>query len=469
MKRNIVLIDLDFKLYKSIYESKLVNIELLITENNEAQLKEIRDSYGIKNIITRDKFHEFTEKEAINISYETIEKFKATQLDSEHYQDRFSDDANLKQYRYYSALSFWIKVFNDNKISAVIADRILHGANYDSLALDVAKSYGIPGYVIENFMFRYFDDSGFVNRAVLNYSLKKWVPLDHEKLGLKHSKIEDYLFYPEKNNKNINKKRSFKEFLKLFLPSYGKLMSLRKIILRQEIFMHGLGSHPGFIYRNILHVKTLRRFYNSITKKFDSSRKYLFYALHFEPEASIMARARLNNQLFIIKQISQSLPKGWILYVKDHPDQLENYDRPGLWYFLISIHKYRTKNFYKKLNKLDNVCLIDTNIKSQDIIKSAEGISTINGSIALEALHYKKPLLLFGHQNSPLGLLKDVFKITSTEHCHEALNSLESGFTPEYSDLNDIVDKYFFETEFFSENDLQLLIDYLVLNNESCR
>jgi len=68
-----------------------------------------------------------------------------------------------------------------------------------------------------------------------------------------------------------------------------------------------------------------------------------------------------------------------------------------------------------------------------------------------------------------LGLLKDVFKITSTEHCHEALNSLESGFTPEYSDLNDIVDKYFFETEFFSENDLQLLIDYLVLNNESCR
>ena len=56
--------------------------------------------YGIKNIITRAQFHEYTVQEIRDIDYKTIEKFKASQLDSEQYQDRFSNDVNLKQYHY---------------------------------------------------------------------------------------------------------------------------------------------------------------------------------------------------------------------------------------------------------------------------------------------------------------------------------------------------------------------------------
>jgi len=60
MKKNIILIDLELTLIKSIYESKKVNIEFLITDADDAKLAKIKNLYDIKNIITRAKFHEFT-------------------------------------------------------------------------------------------------------------------------------------------------------------------------------------------------------------------------------------------------------------------------------------------------------------------------------------------------------------------------------------------------------------------------
>ena len=464
MKKNIILIDLELILIQSIYESKEVNIEFLITDADDMKLAEIKDLYGVENIITRAKFHDYTVQEKSDIDYKTIEKFKASQLDSEHFQDRFSNDTNLKQYHYFNALSFWINIFTKNNISAVILDGLMHGANYDSLALDVAKAHGASGYVIENHMVRHTKDGMMVIRSVLDYNLKERISLDLCKLGLKSIDIDNYLFYADKTSAALKKEqKSIKDIVRSFLPLYTSAIvhMLAYIIRRKPIHHHGLNSPPTKVLKNIFYVRKMRKFYNSISVGFDVSKKYVLYALHFDPEASIMARARFSNQLMIIKQLSQSLPKGWVLYVKEHPDQFK-LDRPGWWYFLTSIHKYRTKEFYRELLKFNNVNLLKHKVKSQDIIKSAEAISTINGSIASEALAYNKPLILFGHRSTPFGLCKDVFKVTSTNQCQEAMNQIEGGFTPNYSDFNKIVENYFFELKAASPNDIRLLVDCLV-------
>ena len=464
MKKNIILIDLELSLIQSIYESKKVNIEYLITDADDMKLSEIKDLYGVKNIITRAQFHEYTVQENRDIDYKTIEKFKDSQLDSEHYQDRFSDDANLKQYHYFNALSFWIHVFTTNNISAVVLDGLMHGANYDSLALDVAKTYGVSGYVIESHMARYAEEGMVAIRSVLDYNLKKRISLDCYQLNLKSADINNYLFYADKVGAALKEKRkSVKDVVKFFLPSYTSTIvhMLAYIVRRKPIYHHGLNSPPTKVLKNIFYVRKMRKFYNSISVEFDVSKKCIFYALHFDPEASIMARSRFSSQLSVVKQLSQSLPEGWVLYVKEHPDQFK-LDRLGWWFYLTSIHKYRTKEFYKEFLKLDNVSLLKYKVKSQDVIKSAEAVATINGSIASEALTYNKPLILFGHQSTPFGLCKDVFKVTSTKQCQEAINQLENGFIPKYSDFNEIVDNYLFELTLSSSNNVQLLVDYLV-------
>ena len=148
------------------------------------------------------------------------------------------------------------------------------------------------------------------------------------------------------------------------------------------------------------------------------------------------------------------MPVGWVLYVKEHPDQFK-LNGPGWWFYLTSIHKYRTKEFYKEILKFDNVQFLKFSIKSQDIIKSAKAISTINGSISSEALTYNKPLILFGHQSTPFGLCKDVFKVASSEQCKKAIEQIEAGFIPDYSDFNNIVDKHLFELKEAVPNDVQ--------------
>ena len=243
---------------------------------------------------------------------------------------------------------------------------------------------------------------------------------------------------------------------------------LVNIIRRKPICHHGLNSHSNNVLKNISYIKKMRKFYDSVSVELDTSKKYVFYALHFDPEATIMARARFANQLMIIKQLSQSLPKGWILYVKEHPDQFQMI-KSGRWFYLMSIHKYRTKEFYKEILKFSNVQFLKFSVKSQDIIKSAEAISTINGTIASEALAYDKPLILFGHQSTPFGLCKDVFKVTSAKQCQEAMNQIESDFTPNYSDFNKIVDDYLFELKQGVSNDVRLLVDYLVCDYSEAR
>ena len=104
MKKNIVLIDLDLTLLKSISESEKVNIEYLIVQADDKKIDELKSSYRIKNILSRERFDEYTEQHERELDYKTIEKFRESQLNSEYYQSRFSDDVSLKQYRYFNAL-----------------------------------------------------------------------------------------------------------------------------------------------------------------------------------------------------------------------------------------------------------------------------------------------------------------------------------------------------------------------------
>ena len=72
MRENIVLIDLDLSIIKSISQSKKINIEYLITEADSQKLIEIKKIYKIKNIISRAEFHEHTIKEKVEIYPDTV-------------------------------------------------------------------------------------------------------------------------------------------------------------------------------------------------------------------------------------------------------------------------------------------------------------------------------------------------------------------------------------------------------------
>lgn len=122
---------------------------------------------------------------------------------------------------------------------------------------------------------------------------------------------------------------------------------------------------------------------NDLYDKFDLGVDYAFFALHLEPEVALLLQAPfVTDQLYVVRQMARSLPVGYTLYVKDHPQMVP----------------FRPRAYYKELKKIPNVRLLNPTIISFDIIKNAKLVTTITGSVIWEGLLLGKPAISFGHQ-----------------------------------------------------------------------
>lgn len=125
----------------------------------------------------------------------------------------------------------------------------------------------------------------------------------------------------------------------------------------------------------------------------DVTRKYVYYPLHYEPEAStLVCASKYEKQLYFIDSWAKSLPADTVLYVKEHYTYLGN----------------RPVSFYKSLKKYPNVVLIDPWVSSRRLILHAQAVTTLTGSAGFEAMLLRKPVILGGNiffENAP-GVVK---------------------------------------------------------------
>lgn len=118
--------------------------------------------------------------------------------------------------------------------------------------------------------------------------------------------------------------------------------------------------------------------------------RYLFYPLHTEPEVSLLLYGRpFVNQIEIIRMLAMSLPADMILVVKEHPWMVGK----------------RSLSAYEKMLNIPRVHLASPKIEARQLVKSAEMIAVVTGSVALEAAILGKPVLTFG--DCPFNLMPD--------------------------------------------------------------
>ncbi|MFL0799728.1 MAG: hypothetical protein K6L80_04715 [Agarilytica sp.] len=119
-----------------------------------------------------------------------------------------------------------------------------------------------------------------------------------------------------------------------------------------------------------------------------SKTKYVFFPLHTEPEVSLLVYGRpYVNQIEVIRMLAMSLPIDMVVVVKEHPWMVGK----------------RSLNAYKKMLNIPRVRLADPGMDARDLIISADLISVITGSVALEAAMIGRPVITFG--DCPYNLL----------------------------------------------------------------
>jgi hypothetical protein len=150
----------------------------------------------------------------------------------------------------------------------------------------------------------------------------------------------------------------------------------------------------------------LLNFYQKKTTKLDLKKKYIYFALHYQPEATTYPfGGAFIDQVNAVKLLSSYISDDCFIYIKEHPDTFNTSHLS--W---VKGDYSRDINFYEQLLSIKNVKLADIRINSQNLINDSYAVATISGAVGLESLIKEKHTFIFG---SPwYKNFNDVFKFT---------------------------------------------------------
>ena len=142
-------------------------------------------------------------------------------------------------------------------------------------------------------------------------------------------------------------------------------------------------DHLGVIYRRWRDHRRITGSNGASLKDLEGKR-FVFYPLHVEPEILFQGRApEYPYQLTSIVSVSRDLPAGVFLAVKEH---------------LPAIGR-RPDNFYDQIRALKNVILVNPYEPGIEVVRRADAVVTISGTVGIEAATMGKPVITFGRHN----------------------------------------------------------------------
>lgn len=179
-----------------------------------------------------------------------------------------------------------------------------------------------------------------------------------------------------------------------------------------------------FVFRKLR--PNLKKEYERVETPPDFRKPYVYFPLHYQPERNSSPQGGIFvDQLYLAEILANSLPTGWVVYVKEHPTQ---WLPRGLRFF-----SYRFRGFYEALAKVKNVSVVPVTTNTYTLTEHARAVATITGTAGFEAMVRQKPVLVFGYpwyRHAP-GL----FMVRDSASCKEALQEIQGGFTCSKKDV----------------------------------
>jgi hypothetical protein len=326
---------------------------------------------------------------------------------------------------YLKHLRYWNHIITENKFDLFLSSAPPHEV-YDYILYNLCKLKKIPTVSLFQIMYSdvaiIMDDWQNINLKIkgeyhrLLNSLKSVSEKEIDLFGGLKNDFDRFMLTKNPTPHYMTKKATF--FNKRLLE---KIFSCREI--NCLFFKKGLSV---FIDKLVYAIKikisktSLFGFYNKNTIEPDMKKKFIYFPLHMQPEATTSPLAgAFVDQILIAQMIASFLPKNIYLYIKEHPSQT-NFGRDI--------------EFYKELLEIPQVRLVPMSYDTFSLINNSMAVATGTGTVGWEALHREKPVLLFGHCYYQYA--KGVFMIRRNEDCRKALEKIiKENFKPRIKDL----------------------------------
>lgn len=233
--------------------------------------------------------------------------------------------------------------------------------------------------------------------------------------------------------------RHFQEMDTDVRPFYHSAVFLKQFYKRY--FDLASNRNPAYVLRKLAKMLSegegdvlLRRIQESIYSKLDSFKtkrlmdyyekcclepkwqeKFIYVALHHQPECSTVPMAGIfSDQQLILQILSYAVPDDVKIFVKEHPYQTA---------------RCRNKEFYDEIKQMRNVCLVSRNTSSLRLVENSVAVVTATGTVGWEAIFKEKPVMMFGY--FIYQYVPGVFQITNIKECEQALTKiLVNGIRP---------------------------------------
>lgn len=361
-------------------------------------------------------------------------------------------DWELEKRNYYKHVRFWNYILEKYNINYIFFEEAPHiSYTYVIYALGIVKN--IPILITNPSMIKGIRPYGnrietLGNNIKLFYEKMKECEINEVQL---EGRVKDYYdglikrFEDNDCDNQINYKRNELKWMtkNYFGKGIGFLCSFEPYkyyfhIVKQKIFQKKTKQWFNEKKKEVKYKKEVqylisyyKKFRLVSQKKYNQmalnpiySEKFIYYALQFCPEETILPRAGVFSEQFASIQIlARAAQKcGVWVYVKEHFAQ-----------------PFRDRDEYDIIRNIPNVKLIKTSVDSKELIKNSIAVSTQTGSCILEAAVLGKPALIFGSGNCWKGIPMQ-WEIEDEEQCEKVILKILNGVK---TDKNEIK-KYFY-------------------------
>lgn len=338
-----------------------------------------------------------------------------------------------RKQRYNELLLYWKTFLEERSIRTVIFPRVPH-LGYGNIIYYLAKKMGVKVLIIRETI---FDDTTMITDGYNDFKkipknflssattqqLKRKIGSEFEEIFNKPSQLMKMNSSDNSIAMSKNKQQFFSSVLNITTIK-GVISMLHDPFDRfigTPTFMEPPTTWFGYyvmIFKYYLRYRKSLQFYNSIAQKVDLRKKYVYVALHYQPERTTMPEGDIfENQRLMIDILAKSLPQDWMLYVKEHPYQYTRTD--------IRKMNFRDPHYYYKMLQYPNLKLVSFDISSRELIKNCITSVTLTGSTGWETLLSHKPVITFS-SSSWYSPCESCYIVSSVEECKAAIKLIKT-------------------------------------------
>ncbi len=337
--------------------------------------------------------------------------------------NRFSTSVDEKKRLYHEMLRYWNGVLETYRPNCVVLSCFPHPFSMFIL-YSVARLEGIPVIFMHETYASY--------RLLFNYDYEKGPPLLSARLYTNTNSPCSISDLPDDLQEFYARHRTGKDTSPTYVKDLARMYafgertrSALRIVMRSVVD----GSFLARAYRVVGRTfdYSLRKEFKLAVTKPDLTVPFVYVPLHLQPEAATSPLGDVfADQTLMLEILSQALPKGWFLYVKENPYQFQ-WGKGTTW------SPARYPGYYKKIAALGNVRIVPLATDTFELIAHSKAVAAVTGTALAEAMFRDKPALMFGYQwymDMP-GLMH----IDGPDSARAALTRVAQGYRPDQGQI----------------------------------